>query len=115
MSEETPRGRPAKMFPVKLFKNYRPASIRYNILDATKGTFAGVGQEAQVDTKGNRISAPKIWAGSVVELPIEEAKKLMGNKVPVFDHTRNNDGEKIIVKTMVSMPLAERADEIPVD
>lgn len=67
----------AKMFPVKLVRNYRPG-----------GAFEIVGDAMGPATPGALVSN-KLWAGTVVKLPVDEAKKL------------------------VAMQAAERADEIP--
>lgn len=59
-----------KMFPVRLLRNYRPATDRwYPILGNGK-----VGQQPAVDADG---ASTKINAGYLVVLPITEAKQLI--------------------------------------
>lgn len=92
-----------KMFPVKLLKNYRPAGdyqvVGYQRKEERVKDSAGretVVQEAAF-MEGEMAPPPlagvgfdtKIWAETVVRLPVNEAKTLVGKK------------------------LAERADAIP--
>jgi hypothetical protein len=92
-----------KMFPVKLLKNYRPAGkhevVGYHRPEKVQKDTAGkmvVVQEAAF-VEGEMAPPPfpgvgfetKIWAETVLKLPIDEAKRLVGKH------------------------LAERADAIP--
>ena len=92
-----------KMFPVKLLKNYRPAGgyelVGYHRPEKVQKDTAGkmvVVQEAAF-IEGEMAPPPfpgvgfetKIWADTVLRLPMEEAKRLVGKR------------------------LAERADAIP--
>lgn len=92
-----------KMFPVKLLKNYRPAGnyevVGYQRPEIKQKDSAGkvtVVQESEF-VEGEMSPPPfpgvgfetKVWAETVLKLPIDEAKRL------------------------VSKHLAERADAIP--
>ena len=66
-----------KLFPVKLKRNYVPASETFEVVEAVAPPQVGVG------------TGGKIWSGSIVRLPIDEAKGLIADK------------------------RAERADELP--
>ena len=105
------RGRPAKaapreqgkngMFPVRLLKNYRPQG-RHNVIVHADAPQPGVG------------SGEKLWAGTLVELPLDEAKRLMENKVQQVERHRNVNGD-IEFKTIEwAQPVAERADELTI-
>lgn len=105
MSSETaaPVQPSEKMFPVKLLKNYRPAGtyevVGYHRQERAAKDAAGrvlILQEAGF-VEGETAPPPfpgvgfdhKIWADTVVRLPLDEAKRLVGKK------------------------LAERADDLP--
>lgn len=94
---------PAKMFPVKLLKNYRPAGeyeiVGYQQPEMRQKDAAGkmiVVQESKF-IEGEMAPPPfpgvgfetKIWAETVLKLPTDEARRLVGKK------------------------LAERADALP--
>ena len=94
---------PSKMFPVKLLKNYRPVGeydvVGYHRPEKVQKDTAGkmvVVQEAAF-VEGEMAPPPfpgvgfatKIWAETVLRLPVDEAKRLVGKH------------------------LAERADAIP--
>jgi len=66
-----------RLFPVKLKRNYVPASEIFEVTEAVAPPQIGVG------------TGGKIWAGSVVRLPVDEARGLIADK------------------------RAERADELP--
>lgn len=103
MASETAAPQPSKMFPVKLLKNYRPAGdheiVGYQRPEKTQKDTTGrvvVVQEAAF-VEGEMAPPPypgvgfdtKVWAETVLKLPIDEAKRLIGKH------------------------LAERADAIP--
>lgn len=98
-----------RYFPVRLLKNYRPANDkRYRIVgDRVPPPFHGVGKEN------------KLWAGTVVELPFDEAKALMENTVIESEAQRDADGNALVDgrgkpvtrKVTRPYPLAVRADE----
>lgn len=81
-----------KLFPVKLLKNYRPAGefeiVGYHQPEITQKDSAGkvvVTQKAEfIEGQGAPPPFPgvgfdtKIWAETVVKLPMEEAKRLVG-------------------------------------
>lgn len=105
MATETADKPSEKMFPVKLLKNYRPANPdKYEIVGyqrQEKRVKDSAGRETVVHEaafmEGEMAPPPfagvgfdtKIWAETVVRLPIDEARRLVGRK------------------------LAERADAIP--
>lgn len=88
---------PAKLFPVRLLKNYRPAGeheiVGYHRPEIKHKDSAGrmiVMQEAAF-IEGEMAPAPfpgvgfetKIWADTVLKLPTDEAKRLVGNNLAV--------------------------------
>lgn len=98
MSSETaaPVQPSEKLFPVKLLKNYRPASEKFEIVGYHRP------ERKEKDTAGRMItieeaafiegeSAPppfpgvgfdtKIWAETVVKLPMDEAKRLVSKNL----------------------------------
>ena len=110
MASETtltlPNKEATKMFPVVLSKNYVPKGD-YEIVGYLKeavkrkdaaGTWRvvepeefikgemrphqtpGVGYGEYIDAKGNKTNA-KIWAGTHIKLPIDEAKNLVNKKL----------------------------------
>lgn len=103
MTDETAAQPSQKMFPVRLLKNYRPAGdhevVGYHRPEKTQKDTTGklvVVQEAAF-IEGEVAPAPqpgvgfntKIWADTVLKLPMDEAKRL------------------------VRLKLADRADAIP--
>ncbi len=104
MANETAAPQPSeKLFPVRLLKNYRPIGsfevVGYHRKELTQKDTAGkvvVVQEAAF-MEGEMAPPPfpgvgfdtKIWADTVLKLPVDEAKRLVGKN------------------------LAERADAIP--
>ena len=103
MATETAAPQPSKLFPVRLLKNYRPAGeyelVGYHRPEKVQKDSAGktvVVQEAAF-MEGEMAPPPfpgvgfdtKIWADTVLKLPVDEAKRLVGKQ------------------------LAERADAIP--
>jgi hypothetical protein len=103
MATETAAPQPSKMFPVKLLKNYRPAGdyqvVGYHRPEKSVKDAAGrviVVQEAAF-IEGEIAPPPfpgvgfdtKVWADTVLRLPMDEARGLVGKK------------------------LAERADALP--
>lgn len=99
-----------KLFPVRLLKNYKPAG-RYEI----------VGEMAAAPRPGLDFK-DKLWAGTVVALPREEAIRLVENisRTPqrVLDETgkpvMRPDGTYMVRVVETRFPLAERADAFPV-
>lgn len=84
-----------KLFPVKLLKNYRPVGlyevVGYHRPEKVQKDTAGkvvVVQEAAF-MEGEMAPAPfpgvgfdtKIWADTVLKLPMEEAKRLVGRNL----------------------------------
>ena len=96
MTNETAAPRPSeKLFPVRLLKNYRPAGeyevVGYHRKEKTQKDTTGkmiVVQEAAF-MEGEVAPPPypgvgfdtKVWADTVLRLPIEEAKKLVGKNL----------------------------------
>lgn len=105
-SEQTVEKQPTKLFPVVLTKNYVPAG-EYEIVgylkEAVKAKDAGgtlrviepeafiegemkphqspgVGFGEMVMTDGSKVNA-KIWAGTTIRLPVEEAKTAVAKKI----------------------------------
>ena len=93
--EESPKPE-AKMFPIRLDHNYRPASLKFQVM------------EEKIDEDGNRTMTPvetigekevrdkndkirqaasghygKILAGSIVQLPLEEARRAINLKIGI--------------------------------
>lgn len=99
-----------KLFPVRLLKNYRPAG-RYEI----------IGEMAPAPRPGLDFQH-KIWAGTVVALPRDEAVRLVDNvaRAPqrVVDElgkpVTRPDGSYVMRVVETRFPLAERADAFPV-
>lgn len=106
MASAEPAATPSKLFPVVLTKNYVPIG-EYEIIgylkEAVKRKDAagterivereefiegvmkphnspGVGFGAYVNDDGRKTNA-KIWAGTTIKLPIEEAKTLVAKKL----------------------------------
>lgn len=84
-----------KMFPVKLLKNYRPAGAyevvghqRPEIKQKDSAGRVSIVQESAF-MEGEMYPPPypgvgfetKIWAETVIKLPIEEAKRLVGKNL----------------------------------
>ena len=89
-----------RMFPVKLIKNYRPCSD-YKIVEPVDAPFPGVGEEN------------KLWAGTVVELPSDEARGLIENIAVSMVSSKDEMGRTVRKKISRKFPLAERADAYP--
>lgn len=98
MSNETAAPQPStKLFPVKLLKNYRPASSEgYEIVGyhrPEKAAKDAAGRVVILEEAGfieGEMAPPpfpgvgfdnKIWAETVLKLPIEEAKRLVGKNL----------------------------------
>lgn len=98
-----------KMFPVRLLKHYAP-----------KGKYTVVGEPAPAPFPGVEFKN-KLWAGTVVELPRDEAVSLIENVVreaiAVVDDqgriSRKVDGTQLTRMQERRFPLAERADAYP--
>jgi len=90
-----------KMFPVKLVKNYRPRNDYKVVGEPVAPPYPGVGGE------------DKLWAGTVVELPPEEAKALIENVAVSMVSRKDEMGRPIREKVSLKRPLAERADAFP--
>jgi hypothetical protein len=82
----------AKMFPVRLLKNYRPQGKHTIVGAAVECGFPGAGQ------------SEKLWAGTVVELPLEEARDLLA------DYTKDPRTGVITARPVIAV----RADAVPV-
>lgn len=95
-SDAKPNG--AEMFPVRLLKHYKPSS-RYEVIgEPAPPPYQGVGQVG------------KLWEGTVVRLPRDEAMRLINNESTVLNFTRAPNGELLRQERKVKFPLAERAD-----
>lgn len=92
---EPVKAEPEKMFPVKLNKNYAPRG-KYEIVGYLKpevkrktaaGTWLIVEKEEFVEGEGKPAPYPgvgfdgKIWAGTHIRLPLDEAKQLVAKKL----------------------------------
>lgn len=99
-----------KMFPVRLLKNYKPA-----------GNYEIVGEMAPAPRPGLDFPG-KIWAGTVVKLPAPEAVALMENIERTRERVLGDDGKPVVRpdgtyatrEVARRMPLAERADALPI-
>ena len=95
MSTETAAPQPSKMFPVLLTKNYVPKGS-YEIVGYLKeavkvkdaaGTWKIVEPEEFVEGEMKPHAMPgvgfdgKIWAGTHIKLPVDEAKSLVAKKL----------------------------------
>jgi len=97
MATETAEKPSEKMFPVKLLKNYRPAGnhevVGYHrpekVQKDTTGKMVVVQEAAFIEGEVAPPPFPgvgfdtKVWADTVLKLPIEEAKKLVGKNLAV--------------------------------
>lgn len=95
MTTETAEKPSEKLFPVKLLKNYRPAGtyevVGYHRPERAAKDAAGrvVILEEAGFIEGEMAPPPfpgvgfdnKIWADTVLKLPIEEAKRLVGKNL----------------------------------
>ena len=90
-----------RMFPVTLIKNYRPRG-EHRVVEAAPAPFPGVGSDH------------KLWAGTVVELPADEAKALIENVAVSMTYSKDESGRPVREKVSRKFPLAERADAYPV-
>ena len=90
-----PKPEPAKLFPVLLIKNYQPIG-NYEIVgylkDAVKqkdaaGNWRVVEKESFIEGEMKPHQSPgvgyagKIWAGTTIKLPVDEAKSVVANKI----------------------------------
>lgn len=101
------------MFPVRLLKHYSPLpSVPYRVVgDPPPPPYPGVGFER------------KLWAGTVVELPLDVAKGLIENEQVASEFIVDGDGRKVLDEFRRPMtrekrrkfPLAERADPYPME
>ena len=91
---------PAKL-RVRLLRHYRPNGrlSEQNIHERADAPLPGLDQPQ------------KLWAGSIVSLPFEEARRLIENKVTVREWSKDALGNKVHTDITRSMPLAERADD----
>lgn len=100
---------PVRMLRVRLLKHYAPlATTPYKVIgDAPPPPYPGVGFER------------KLWAGTVVDLPFDEARRLIENAHQTTEYVVDSEGHKVLdpgtnkpltraVRNRV--PLAERAD-----
>lgn len=88
---------PVKMFPVRLLKNYRPAGayevVGYHRPEKTQKDTTGkmVVVQAAEFIEGEIAPPPfpgvgfetKVWADTVLKLPTEEARRLVGKSLAV--------------------------------
>ncbi len=112
---------PAKptMIPVKLLKHYRPKSMDFEIVEAAPSPLPGVGFTSR--DKDKNVIGEKIWAGSTVSLPRDEAVALLNNEAtskeprvgPDGKALRNMNGDILHQEVRRKFPLAERADPLP--
>ena len=89
------------MFPVRLLKNYMPNG-EYEVIEAAEAPFSGVHQER------------KQWAGTVIKLPRAEAIGLIEKKVTETIWTKDGNDRMMSKQVSRRLPLAERADDIPI-
>jgi hypothetical protein len=97
------------LFPVRLLKNYRPKG-KFTVVKAAPPPLPGVGSEH------------KLWSGTVVELPRDEAVDLINNTVATKEKVLDSNGRPILDEEgeartrqrVTKFPLAERMDAIPV-
>lgn len=101
---------PVKMLRVRLLKNYSPVDgmpVRV-IGEPAPPPYYGVGFKN------------KLWAGTVIDLPFEEARRLIENAHVATEYVIDSEGHRVLdpathapltrpVKRRV--PLAERADD----
>ena len=93
---------PEKTLRVRLKKDYRPASLQFRVIEEGKPPIPGVG------TKG------KIWAGSVIDLPYDEAQKLMKNVYTFTESYRDGSGQIRHRVLEREAPIAEWAGDYTV-
>jgi hypothetical protein len=105
MVEPAEKPKPDSMFPVRLLKNYMPEGknigVDYDVVEAIAPPFPGVHQDH------------KLWAGTVVKLPRAEAVRLLENKVTETLTMKDERDRPMQKQVTRRMPLAERADDIP--
>lgn len=100
---------PVKMFPVRLLRNYRPRSDQFRVIEAGEAPFDGL------------VQPNKLWAGTLVELPTDEALALIQHEEVeklqrIDDQGRlmtDDKGRKMTFGRTKRTPLAERADALP--
>lgn len=95
MATETAAPQPSKLFPVLLVKNYKPIGD-YEIVGYLKeevkqkdsaGNWRVVEKEEFIEGEMKPHQSPgvgfpnKIWAGTHIRLPIDEAKTLLAKKI----------------------------------
>ena len=95
MTTETAAPQPSKLFPVRLLKNYRPAGeyelVGYHRPEVVQKDSAGKAVIVQTAAfmEGEMAPPPypgvgfdnKIWADTVLNLPVDEAKRLVGKNL----------------------------------
>jgi hypothetical protein len=114
-----PVAQSVKLIPVRLLKHYRPSGA-YEIVDEAPPPLPGVAFATK--DKAGKETGRKIWADSVVKLPVEEARRLLDNYAesseaalgPDGKPNRNARGDVIRHLVRRKFPLAERADPLPV-
>ena len=121
MKEPTklPDDKPAVMIPVQLLKHYRPRGMNFKIVKDVPAPLPGVASDYK--NKDGEVVGRKLWAGTVVELPSDEARKLLFNVITTMEPLIGSDGKAqrdnngIIMRRPVEakFPLAERADPLP--
>lgn len=74
--------RPVAMFPVRLLKNYKPAG-EYNVIEAAPPPFPGAHFEH------------KLWAGTLVELPRDEVRRMVDNVHRIVETRRDAQGHPL--------------------
>lgn len=110
---------PVVMIPVQLLKHYRPTTMNFVIVKDVPPPLAGVA--ADYKDKDGAIVGRKLWAGTVVELPSEEARKLLFHVTTTFEPLpgpdgkpmRNREGDIVRREVKIEFPLAKRMDPLP--
>lgn len=108
------------MLRVELLKHYRPTSMAFNVIKEAPAPVSGVASDYK--DKDGGIVGKKLWAGTIVDLPATEARKLLFNEVVTMEARLDENGKPVrdrdnnIVrdrKTVTKFPLAVRADPLP--
>ncbi len=107
------------MLAVKLLKHYRPMSMNFEMMDAAPAPLPGIAFTSRDREKS--VIGEKLWAGSVVSLPRDEAIALLNHEAVSKEPRLGSDGKALrnangdIVHQEVrrKFPLAERADPLP--
>lgn len=101
----------APMLQVRLLKHYRPKG-KYDVVgDPVEPPYPGVGFKH------------KLWAGTEVKLPADEARALVEHTVTTTEYVVDSDGRKVLDHDRRPMrrdvaarkPIAERADPYTFD